>query len=474
MLAVLRPSLFACAILLLVLPYCPAVLGVDEDSAPPNRKDPRTCTPPLFHEAKQFVGDRFHCKELRNTCIAQGGFIVFDKEHVAKNPFAEKVPQFDFTELKYFHRHHNPWITRENETVHGNTLYYTVTAERVVVRLPTKKEWSRNHYFSNCTMPIIFYENWQHNPTEFFQRSPALLALNQQAQEWDDNATIANGWDDNATIVMAMPAGIEALQRTRTRLQAFSKAIDPFPQIRPMAFLQVSSSPCTEPAGQRMGRQRNHSDGDAGGVRTAAIYTDVVASLLKVTTLTEFSEERRRHSRSPSQSTWEGYPVKCFARIVICTLINGAYSGMYVAGQMIYEHYKPQLPPANPEGEGTFFREGPTKLKVLFEKRPGSLMRQILNMQDILTESKTYPWGLGSDSGYDGVEMREHTFGNNLLDIAIMREVDVFITPHSAGSMHAHFMRQHSSFLEIRAYEFGTKYPFMARMVWPSVCEAIQ
>jgi hypothetical protein len=41
---------------------------------------------------------------------------------------------------------------------------------QVVIRLPTRREWRRNTYFSNCTLPIVFYENWPHNLIEFLQR----------------------------------------------------------------------------------------------------------------------------------------------------------------------------------------------------------------------------------------------------------------------------------------------------------------
>ena len=42
--------------------------------------------------------------------------------------------------------------------------------------------------------------------------------------------------------------------------------------------------------------------------------------------------------------------MRCFSRVVVCVYITGAYEGMYLAGQHIYQHYNKAglLPPATP------------------------------------------------------------------------------------------------------------------------------
>eukprot|EP00195_Chlamydomonas_chlamydogama_P011591 CAMPEP_0202908738 /NCGR_PEP_ID=MMETSP1392-20130828/47081_1 /ASSEMBLY_ACC=CAM_ASM_000868 /TAXON_ID=225041 /ORGANISM="Chlamydomonas chlamydogama, Strain SAG 11-48b" /LENGTH=341 /DNA_ID=CAMNT_0049598211 /DNA_START=22 /DNA_END=1044 /DNA_ORIENTATION=- len=167
-----------------------------------------SCQPPFFKFKDVYRAPSIRWYEFKDTCIDQGTFIVHDKALIQRNPLGS-LPSLDVNKVAYHFRHHNPWSENNKDPVYGSAVF----VQQPTVRAPTAKEWQAHTYFSNCTLPLIFYQNWPHNLGEFFQRAPNTMFHN---IKWGFNGR-------NLSLVLAMPASLPVPPFNKLLLAPFTQ-----------------------------------------------------------------------------------------------------------------------------------------------------------------------------------------------------------------------------------------------------------
>jgi hypothetical protein len=260
-------------------------------------------------------------------------------------------------------------------------------------------------YFSRCTLPLVIYQHWPSNYAEFFARSPNLVNAMLHGMTTPGHKPVI---DRNISIVINTVL--------KTPLQKFHSFL-----MQPFSVHAVSS-------------------------------------------FASFSS--RAPASTKSAATAEGTHVRCFEKLLVCAFDHGWHPGMDSAGHTISSYYAPQLPKPSLPDEALL----KDTLRIVFDKRPIVTSRQIVNVGELVQwcNSGGLKLAASSASPWRRVHCWDHSFGVDLLsDVGAARQADILVSHHGASQVNILFSKPRSAWLELRPYEFGTKYPFLPSMWGP-------
>ncbi|PNH08790.1 hypothetical protein TSOC_004666 [Tetrabaena socialis] len=189
---------------------------------------------------------------------------------------------------------------------------------------------------------------------------------------------------------------------------------------------------------------------------------------LEPTTFRDFS--RPQPDGTPSRHTAEGTAVRCFERMVVGRIFASSYPHTARMAPVISQYYaeKNLLKATSSPWRDT----GPDTLRVLIERRPSGMSRQLWGTEQLLQDCEQAP-PLTTPSGRAlRLQCISYAFGRSdfAADMAVLRITDVIVAVHGAGAMNILFAPQASSLIEIRPRDFGTTHGEWPNTYMPKMC----
>ncbi|KAI3432327.1 hypothetical protein D9Q98_003886 [Chlorella vulgaris] len=166
--------------------------------------------------------------------------------------------------------------------------------------------------------------------------------------------------------------------------------------------------------------------------------------------------ELSSRTAAPRENHRSSHPYgRCWKTAHLCAFHRSDFvAGLFGAGQAIYEHYKTQL--REPPPGAVFDTEDEHMLKVIIDHRNGST-RNLLNWQELVHECNSFAgWTLPPNSFIKRVQCRHISLGNDpLINLAAVRPADVLVAVHGSGCNNWFSMKEGSSLIELRPFQFA-------------------
>jgi hypothetical protein len=198
-----------------------------------HRKDVK-CAKPLDKAALEghcplTGGGRCQSLVLKNVCLVQETFIMFDADGADSHPDGSNAfPDFDVTGIPYWYRHASPehvdHITHATLHPHqhpSTVLGHQVNFPPIAARFAASHEMDASPTFDECTLPVVVYTHWVMNYGETMVRVPPLMVDLKEALE-------------GASLSLATPLKLP-LDRFNEVLLA------PFSARKPVSFAELSA-----------------------------------------------------------------------------------------------------------------------------------------------------------------------------------------------------------------------------------------
>ncbi|GIL80178.1 hypothetical protein Vretimale_12976 [Volvox reticuliferus] len=342
--------------------------------------------------------DRYQCVVWHKACVDQNVIVSFDPD-VHPTTSMGTLPTLNVTDIMYNipSKYGIGDRYRKGSALRFPPLYVRPSNDM------EEEEELRNPTFSKCTLPILLYAHYPYNAAETYRYIFEKLVTLQEAGFFNRYVTLIPG----------VPPG--------TKVPSYTK------------FWYNSLS-------------------DRG-----------------VVSLSELSS--RRSTDTPTNVTWEGTHIRCFEQIVGCRIRYDGYGlRFYNAGQHVVRHYMPHYLAQAASFEQQLFDmrqvripEGTDTLRVVFISRTphqSTVGRTILNEAEMIqkcnsAEGADLPpteWGVP----YQKYFCFAHIFGENqLMDVWLMRQVDVILGMHGAGLTNSLYMKPGGSVIELRPFGFS-------------------
>jgi hypothetical protein len=184
----------------------------------------------LYAECPLAGAGRCQALVLRNVCLVQETFVLFDADAADTNPDgAVGSPILDVTDMPYWYRHASPdrvdAVTHATPHPHqhpSTVLGHQINYSPIGARFAASHELDASPMFENCTTPVVVYSQWLMNYAESFIRIPTLLNK------------LKNVLGGGATLALATP-----LKLPLDRFNAIQLA--PFSQKTPVSFAELSA-----------------------------------------------------------------------------------------------------------------------------------------------------------------------------------------------------------------------------------------
>ena len=129
--------------------------------------------------AREQWGEALKPLTLRRVCLDGNTLVIHDPRYLERIEAAggiagvsdeEMVPQFDASAFVDFHRHTSR-KTHPLRPIYGKECRFG----KLAIRLPSAFEIKEAKFFSLCTMPVIFFQNWLQTYAEYFTMAPTWL-----------------------------------------------------------------------------------------------------------------------------------------------------------------------------------------------------------------------------------------------------------------------------------------------------------
>ncbi|EFJ49726.1 hypothetical protein VOLCADRAFT_104177 [Volvox carteri f. nagariensis] len=342
--------------------------------------------------------DRYQCVVWKKACVDQNVIVSYDPE-VHPTTSMGTLPTLNVTEIMYNipSRYGIGDRYRKGSALRFPALYVRPSNDM------EEEEELRKPSFSNCTLPMLLYAHYPYNAAETYRYIFEKLVTLQEAGFFNRYVTLVPG----------VPPGSKVPSYTKFWYNSLS---------------------------------------DRG-----------------VVSLSELSS--RRPTDTPPNTTWEGTHVRCFEQIVGCRIRYDGYGlRFYNAGQYVVRHYMPHYLAQAASFEQRLFElqqvripDDPSILKIVFISRTphqSAVGRTILNEAEIIqrcnnAEGADVPqadWNVP----YQKYFCFAHVFGDNqLMDVWLMRQVDVILGMHGAGLTNSFYMKPGGSVIEVRPFGFS-------------------
>ena len=180
-------------------------------------------------------------------------------------------------------------------------------------------------------------------------------------------------------------------------------------------------------------------------------------------------------------ATWEGMPQRCFEKLMVCCRKGGKKGGghLWNTGQVLARYYKPLAPKINLNftssssggrinsynsgGGGNEDDKQPQNnnynnnksLKVVFHRRSLAATRQLVNLQELLNQCKTWSYTEPTSNIVYSLDCSEWEFTDILSSVAVSQVADVFVSLHGASEVNAYMMKPGSSIIEVIPFAFS-------------------
>jgi hypothetical protein len=204
--------------------------GDDTCSGGYGGRSPQTDEAALQAECPRAGAGRCQALVLRNVCLVQETFVMFDADTADAHPDGTHAfPDLDVTGMPYWYRHASPEqvdaVTHATSHPHAHpstVLGHQIKYAPIGARFAAANELDASPTFDNCTTPVIVYSQWIMNYAESYIRVPTLLNK------------LKNVLGGGATLAPATPLKLPLDRFNKIQLAPFSKH-------KPVSFAELSA-----------------------------------------------------------------------------------------------------------------------------------------------------------------------------------------------------------------------------------------